>query len=81
MGNEYAGIGIPENDIDFFTVELFDEILDTDASYPDTGADGIKAFLASPYCDFRTRAWLAGNALDFDGTRVDFWDFEFEETA
>src|SRR5882724_7330227 len=70
---------VPTNDIHLLVVKFANDVFDPLSSEPDAGADRIDLLVAGPNCEFGAKARFAGDTFDFDGSIVDFGNFELEQ--
>ena len=76
-----AGIGRPEDDVDFFPAEFLADGQDPASLGADAGADRVDVPFAAQDGDFRPFAGLADDVLDLDDARSDFGDFGLKKAV
>ena len=70
---------VPCGDVDLFSKELVDDVLDTTAACADACAYRIHVFVFCVYGDLRSGTSLTGDALDLYRTVFDFRHFQFKQ--
>ena len=86
VGDVFARIMGPTNDINFLTTQLIDHLLNTRAPGPNAGADGINlpfdtidGHLSAGSNGARGRICFAGNGDDAHRTLLNFGNFIFKK--
>ena len=81
VADEHLAGFVPADDVDFFTAEFIDDVLDSASANADAGADGIHLGVDRADGDLGAVARLARQGLDFDRSLADFGNFALEEPA
>ena len=92
LGNEWAGwfegighkrrhIGVPQDDVDFFSAEFAHDGAHPDSALADAGADRVNPLLSGGHRAFAAEARLSGDGFDFHQFFRDFRHFAFEEAG
>ncbi len=76
--DEFNRISIPADDVDFFVIELTNDIFDTGPAHANAGTDRVDFGIGAVDGDLGTEACLAGDGFQLNRAVGDFADFEFE---
>src|ERR1041385_2331551 len=77
--DERPNVGVPANNVNFFVVELANDVLDPLPAQPHTGAYGIDLLVPRPNGQLGPETRFAGDPFDLDRAVIDFGHFKLKQ--